>query len=71
MYVGDLSNVLETHWSTDVNEKTHAFWSHRQLVERITLTLGDIGITVTETGDGSRRDREIHANLSLYLILSP
>ena len=51
MYVGDLSNVLETHWSTDVNEKTHAFWSHRQLVERITLTLGDIGITVTETGE--------------------
>ena len=51
VYVGDLTNVLETHWSTDVNEKTHGFWSHRQLVERITLTLGEIGITVTETGE--------------------
>nr|WP_276278619.1 transposase [Halomicroarcula sp. SYNS111] len=51
VYVGDLTNVLETHWSTDVNEKTHGFWSHRQLVERITLTLGDVGITVTETGE--------------------
>ena len=51
VYVGDLTNVLETHWSTDVNEKTHAFWSHRQLVDRIKLTLGDVGITVTETGE--------------------
>jgi len=51
VYVGDLTDVLETHWSADVNEKTHAFWSHRQLVTRITLTLGDVGITVTETGE--------------------
>jgi putative transposase len=51
VYVGDLTGVLETHWSTDVNEKTHAFWSHRKLVERIKLTLGDVGITVTETGE--------------------
>ncbi|MFP4626006.1 MAG: transposase, partial [Natronomonas sp.] len=51
VYVGDLTDVLSTHWSADVNEKTHAFWSHRQLVERITLTLGDVGITVTETGE--------------------
>ncbi|CCQ33142.1 Neutral proteinase [Halorhabdus tiamatea SARL4B] len=51
VYVGDLTDVLETHWSADVNEKTHAFWSHRQLVERITLTLGDVGITVMETGE--------------------
>jgi putative transposase len=51
VYVGDLTNVLETHWSTDVNEKTHAFWSHRQLVDRIKLTLGDVGITVTKTGE--------------------
>lgn len=51
VYVGDLTDVLSTHWSTDVNAKTHAFWSHRQLVERIGLTFGDIGITVTETGE--------------------
>lgn len=51
VYVGDLTGVLETHWSATVNEKTHAFWSHRQLVDRITLTLGDVGITVMETDE--------------------
>jgi len=48
VYVGDLTGVLSTHWSAEVNEKTHAFWSHRQLVTRVDLTLGDVGITVTE-----------------------
>ncbi len=48
VYVGDLTDVLEAHWSADVNEKTHAFWSHRQLLDRIQLTLGDIGIAVKE-----------------------
>jgi putative transposase len=51
VYVGDLIDVLSTHWYTDVNEKTHAFWSHRQLVTRIKLTLGDIDITVMETDE--------------------
>ncbi|MEF8882050.1 MAG: transposase [Halapricum sp.] len=46
VYVGDLTDVLDTHWSTDVNEKTHAFWSHRQLLDRIELTFGDVGIDV-------------------------
>ena len=48
VYVGDLTDVLDTHWSTDVNEKTHNFWSHRQLLNRIELTLGDVGICVGE-----------------------
>jgi putative transposase len=51
VFVGDLTGVLDTHWSADVNEKTHAFWSHRQLIARIEGTLGDVGITVTETGE--------------------
>jgi len=51
VYVGDLTDVLETHWSTGVNQKTHAFWSHRQLVERIRLTFEDVGITVTEVSE--------------------
>lgn len=46
VYVGDLTDVLRTHWSATVNAKTHAFWSHRQLVERIRLTFEDVGITV-------------------------
>jgi Transposase and inactivated derivatives len=51
VYVGDLSDVLEAHWSSTVNEKTHAFWSHGQLVERITLTLGDVGVSVNKVSE--------------------
>lgn len=51
VYVGDLSDVLDTHWSAMVNEKTYAFWSHGQLVERIELTLGDTGITIHEISE--------------------
>jgi putative transposase len=46
VYVGDLKDVLNSHWSASVNEKTHAFWSYRQLLDRLELTLGDVGITV-------------------------
>ena len=48
VYVGDLTDVLETHWAASVNEKTHSFWSHRQLVERLRLTFEDVGISVEE-----------------------
>ncbi len=51
VYVGDLTDVLDTHWSSEVNEKTHAFWSHQQLVERIELTLGDVGINVEQVSE--------------------
>ena len=51
VYVGDLSDVLGSHWSATVNEKTHSFWSHGQLVERVTLTFGDVGISVTEVSE--------------------
>lgn len=48
VYVGDLTDVLSAHWSAEVNEKTHAFWSHRQLVERVQLTFEDVGISVEQ-----------------------
>ena len=51
VYVGDLSDVLESHWSATVNEKTHSFWSHGQLTDRLKLTLGDVGISVTEMSE--------------------
>jgi putative transposase len=51
VYVGDLTDVLDTHWSAEVNEKTHAFWSHRQLLERIELTLSDVGICVEDVSE--------------------
>jgi putative transposase len=51
VYVGDLTGVLDTHWSAAVNEKNHAFWSHRQLLERINLTFGDVGIEIQEVNE--------------------
>nr|WP_246966535.1 transposase [Natribaculum luteum] len=51
VYVGDLTDVLDTHWSATVNTKTHAFWSHRQLVDRLELTLSDVGITVERVNE--------------------
>ena len=49
--MGDLTDVLDAHWSTSVNEKTHSFWSHRQLLNRIDLTFGDVGIDVVEVSE--------------------
>jgi len=51
VYVGDLTDVLDAHWSAAVNEKTHEFWSHGELTDRIKLTFGDVGITITEVGE--------------------
>jgi putative transposase len=51
VYVGDLTDVLDAHWSTTVNEKTHSFWSHRQLLDRIDLTFGDVGIDIVEVSE--------------------
>ncbi|ESS12858.1 MAG: transposase [uncultured archaeon A07HR60] len=55
--VGDLTDVLGTHWSAMVNEKTHNFWSHRQLVDRLELTLGDAGITVEQVSEADSSSR--------------
>jgi len=51
VYVGDLTGVLDTHWKSTVNEKTHSFWSHGQLLKRINLTMGDVGMTVEEISE--------------------
>ena len=32
-------------------EKTQAFWSHRELLERIELTFSDVGISVEEVSE--------------------
>ena len=34
-----------------MNKKTHSFWSHGQLTDRLKLTLGDVGISVTEVSE--------------------
>lgn len=55
--VGDLTDVLDTHWSAEVDEKTHAFWSHRQLLERLRLTFKDVGINVEEVNESESSSR--------------
>ncbi len=38
VFVDDLSDVLDTHWSATGNQKTHNFWSHGQLIDRLEET---------------------------------
>jgi putative transposase len=46
VYVGDLTDVLSTHWCTEVNEKTHQFWAFRAFIDRLSYTAEEYGITV-------------------------
>ncbi|WP_254546871.1 RNA-guided endonuclease InsQ/TnpB family protein [Halomarina pelagica] len=46
MYVGDLTDVLETHWSVRANAKTHNFWAFRAFIKRLAYTAEEYGITV-------------------------
>ncbi|WP_339104238.1 transposase [Haloterrigena salinisoli] len=46
VYVGDLTDVLETHWSVRTNAKLHNFWAFRRFVERLSCTAEEFGITV-------------------------
>ena len=46
VYVGDLTDVLETHWSVRTNEKTHNFWAFRKFIDRLAYTAEEYGITV-------------------------
>lgn len=49
--VGDLKNVLETHWSCTVNEKTHNFWAYNRFTERLENVCEEYGITVKQVGE--------------------
>jgi len=46
VYVGDLTDVLETHWSVRTNAKLHSFWAFRRFVGRLADTAEESGITV-------------------------
>ena len=46
VYVGDLTDVLETHWSVRTNEKTHNFWAFRAFVKRLMYTAEEYGMSV-------------------------
>jgi len=39
VYVGDLTDVLEAHWSVRVNEKTHNFWAFKKFIHRLRASL--------------------------------
>ena len=46
VYVGDLTDILETHWSVRTNEKLHTYWAFRQFIDRLACTAAEYGITV-------------------------
>jgi putative transposase len=44
--VGDLTGVLETHWSVEANAKTHNFWAFRAFLNRLAYTAEEYGMEV-------------------------
>ncbi|AFZ73401.1 IS200/IS605 family transposon protein TnpB [Natronobacterium gregoryi] len=51
LYVGDLGDVLETHWVAEVNEKTHNFWAFGRFVQRLESVCEEYGIEVCEESE--------------------
>jgi len=46
VYVGALTDVLDTHWSVEANSKTHNFWAFRKFIDRLVCTAEEHGISV-------------------------
>ena len=46
VYVGALTDVLDTHWSVEANAKTHNFWAFRAFIGRLACTAEEYAITV-------------------------
>jgi len=46
VYIGELTDVLETHWSVETNAKTRNFWAFKQFTERLACTAEEYGISV-------------------------
>jgi putative transposase len=46
VYIGGLTDVLETHWSVETNAKTHNFWAFKQFTDRLVCTAEEYGISV-------------------------
>ncbi|WP_207591499.1 RNA-guided endonuclease TnpB family protein [Halomontanus rarus] len=47
VYIGGLTDVLDTHWSVETNAKTHNFWAFKKFTERLTCTAEEYSISVT------------------------
>jgi transposase len=46
VYIGGLTDVLETHWSVEANAKTHNFWAFKQFTDRLATTAEEYGIAI-------------------------
>jgi len=46
VYIGGLTDVLDTHWSVETNAKMHNFWAFKQFTERLATTAEEYGISV-------------------------
>ena len=46
VYVGDLTNVLDTHWSVEANAKTHNFWAFKKFINRLACVCEEYGISL-------------------------
>lgn len=46
VYVGALTDVLDTHWSVETNAKTHNVWAFRAFINRLACTAEEYGISV-------------------------
>jgi putative transposase len=58
VYVGDLDDVREAHWSATVNEKTDLFWAHGRFRQRMqTVIEGECGINVEEASEAGTSSR--------------
>jgi putative transposase len=44
--VGDLTGVLDAHWSVRANAKTHNFWAFRRFIDRLACTAEEFGMSV-------------------------
>jgi len=46
VYIGGLTDVLDTHWSVETNAKTHNFWAFKKFTDRLACTAEEYGISV-------------------------
>jgi putative transposase len=51
VYVGALTDVLDTHWSVETNAKTHNFWAFRAFITRLETTAEEYGIILKERSE--------------------
>ncbi len=52
VFVGDVKDVLSTHWKPEVNAKTHNFWAFRRFTDRLECVCEEYGIEVVEESEG-------------------